>query len=609
MFNRRAFLAASAASVALATVRPGLAADKAPGGGAAAASLNQLLDTFFQEDLRRSPEGATLAGMDTGKLAGLRAKLDDRSPAGRKADAAATESQLRRLRALDRKALTDIDAVNYDSVDYVLADAVESNRKFPFGSGGSPYELCQLQGSYQSIPNFLDVHHPIEGKADADAYLARLEAFAGTLDTETAQFRQDAAHGILAADFMLDTTLTQLRALRVDAGASGLVSSVARRAKEKGLGDAYGAQAAKIYTDKVGPALDRQIAAVAAARKTATHDAGVWHIKDGEAWYAQGLKSSTTTTLSPDEVHQIGLDQAKEIGARLETLLAAQGLTQGTVAERIKALRARPDSTYPNTDAGKAQLIADLQVKLDEMAGRLPRMFRDIPKAKARVQRVPPAVETGAPLAYYESPPLEGERVGTIYFNLHDTAEWPKWSLPTTVYHEGIPGHHLQGCIAQETKGIPLYRANMFFSGYGEGWALYAEQLADELGMYDADPLGRIGYLKFLLFRAGRCVIDTGMHHKRWGREQAIKYMVDLTGDTESAMTRETDRYCAWPGQACSYKIGHTLWNRLRDQARTALGDKFDIKDFHQVGLNSGAVPLDVLQTMVGDYIARVQRG
>ncbi|WP_044559286.1 DUF885 family protein [Azospirillum sp. B4] len=607
MFNRRAFLAASAASVALAAVRPGFAADAT--GGKAAADLNHLLDAFFQEDLRRSPEGATMAGMDTGALSSLRGQLDDRSEAGRKANDAITADQLRRLRAIDRKALTGIDAVNYDSVDYVLADAVEMATKFPFGSGGSPYELCQLQGAYQSIPNFLDAHHPIEGKADADAYLSRLEAFAGALDTETAQFKHAAAQGILAADFMLDTTLTQLRALRVDAARSGLVSSLAKRAAAKGLGDAYGTQAAKVYTDKVGPALDRQIAAVEAARRQATHDAGVWHIKDGEAWYVQGLKSSTTTTLSPDEVHQIGLDQAKEIGARLDTLLKEQGLSQGTVAERIKALRARPESTYPNTDAGKTQLIADLQVKLDDMVSRLPRMFRDLPKAKARVQRVPAAIEAGAPLAYYESPPLEGDRVGTIYFNLHDTAEWPKWSLPSTVYHEGVPGHHLQGCIAQETPGIPLYRANMFFSGYGEGWALYAEQLADELGMYDNDPLGRIGYLKFLLFRAGRCVIDTGMHHKRWSRERAVKYMVDLTGDTESAMTRETDRYCAWPGQACSYKIGHTLWNRLRDQAKADLGAKFDIKDFHQVGLNSGAVPLDVLQSMMGDYVARVKKG
>ncbi|MBB6251629.1 DUF885 domain-containing protein [Nitrospirillum iridis] len=612
MFNRRAFLAASAASVALAAAGPGLAADasaQTPAGGKAAADLNHLLDVFFQEDLRRSPEGATMAGMDTGTLAGLRGKLDDRSDAGRKANDAATADQLRRLRGIDRKALTGIDAVNYDSVDYVLTDAMETATRFPFGSGGSPYVLCQLAGAYQSIPNFLDVHHPVEGKADADAYLARLEAFASALDTETAQFKRDAAEGILAADFMLDTTLTQLRALRVDVAQSGLVSSLAKRAAAKGLGDAYGAEAAKVYTDKVGPALDRQIAAVAAGRAKATHDAGVWHIKDGAAWYAQGLKSSTTTTLSPDEVHQIGLDQAREIGARLDTLLKAQGLSQGTVAERIKALRARPESTYPNTDAGKAQLVADLQVKLDDMVSRLPRMFRDLPKAKARVQRVPTAIEAGAPLAYYESPPLEGDRVGTIYFNLHDTAEWPKWSLPSTLYHEGIPGHHLQGCLAQETPGIPLYRANMFFSGYGEGWALYAEQLADELGMYDADPLGRIGYLKFLLFRAGRCVIDTGMHHKRWTREQAVDYMVNLTGDAPTAMTREVDRYCAWPGQACSYKIGHTMWNRLRDEAKAALGAKFDIKDFHQVGLNSGAVPLDVLQTMMGDYIARVKRG
>ncbi|MDE1145719.1 MAG: DUF885 family protein [Azospirillaceae bacterium] len=603
MFNRRAFLAAGAASVALAAARPGLAA--ATPASAPTGDLNRLLDIFFQEDLRRSPEGTTLAGLDTGALAGLRGRLDDRSDAGRKAAAAARANQLKRLRALDRKSMTGIDGVNYDSVDYVLATAVDADTRFDFGSYDqqSPYVLCQLAGAYQSVPNFLDAHHPVENTADADAYLARLEAFAGALDTETEQFRRDSGSGVLAADFMLDTTLAQLRNLRVDVDQSGLVTSLGKRAMAAGLGGHYGAQAAKIYTDKVGPALDRQIAAVAAGRARATHDAGVWHIRDGADWYAQGLKASTTTTLSPDEIHKIGVDQGEEIRARLDTLLKAQGLSQGSVGERIKALRARPDSTYPNTDAGKTQLIADLQVKLDDMVSRLPRMFSDLPRATAQVKRVPAAIEDGAPLAYYESPPLEGNRVGTIYFNLHDTAEWPKWSLPSTLYHEGVPGHHLQGSIAQETPGIPQYRANMFFSGYGEGWALYAEQLADELGMYDSDPLGRIGYLKFLLFRAGRCVIDTGMHHKRWTREKAVDYMVDLTGDAPSAMTREVDRYCAWPGQACSYKIGHTMWNRLRDQSRKELGPKFDIHDFHRVALNSGAVPLDVLQGMVDGYI------
>jgi uncharacterized protein (DUF885 family) len=248
------------------------------------------------------------------------------------------------------------------------------------------------------------------------------------------------------------------------------------------------------------------------------------------------------------------------------------------------------------------QLVADLQARLDAVVARLPAYFHELPKSKAVVQRVPAVIEAGAPLAYYQPAALDGSRPATIYFNLKDSKEWPKWALPSTLYHEGMPGHHLQVGLAQQTAGLPRYRANMFFSGYGEGWGLYAEQLADEMGVYENDPLGRVGYLKDQMFRAGRLVIDTGMHAKKWSREKAVSYMVELLGDTESATTREVDRYCTWPGQACSYKIGHAVWNRLRAESKVALGDKFDIRDFHRAGLASGAMPLDILARVIGDF-------
>lgn len=589
--------------VALAPAGRALAAQEGEG-----AKLSALLDTFFTEDLMRGPEGATQLGLDKGDLASLKSKLEDKSPAGVKKQLDVDKSQLQRLRGLNRKAMTGLDAVSYDCVDYVLAQQVEQREKFDFGSPeeGSPYRISQLTGSYGNIPTFLDTKHTVENAADADAYLARLDAFAGQLDADTDAFQRDAGRGILPANFLLDTTLHQLEALKQKPEEADLVTSLARRAK--GVPGDYGARAAKLYAEKIIPALDSQIEAVKAGRAKATDEAGVWKIKGGEDWYKLGLQISTTTNLTPDEIHRIGQEQAKEITARMDSILKSQGYSTGTVGERVQALSKDPSFFYPNDDTGKEQAIAALQAKLDDVVSRLPKFFSVLPKAKAVVQRVPKLIEEGQALAYYESPALDGSRPGTIWFNFADSKEWSKWSMSTTLYHEGMPGHHMQGAIAQETQGLPKYRANMFFSGYGEGWALYAEQLADELGVYDNDPLGRVGYLNAQLFRAGRMVVDSGIHHKKWTREQAVRYMVDLTGKNENGVRREVDRYCVWPGQASSYKVGHTQWVRLREKAKQELGAKFDIREFHRIGLAAGVMPLDILGRVIGDYIAKSKK-
>jgi uncharacterized protein (DUF885 family) len=575
--------------------------------GSSVAELNALYDRFFQEELRRNPEQATNLGLDKGANADLKSKLQDVSEAGRAARRSANAERIQALKAFDRKALKGIDRVNYDTVRYVAEvtqPILDLNIGGRDGFSPSPYVLSPITGAYQGVPTFLDTKHTIETAADAEAYLARLDAFATVLDQNTEKFRQDTGQGVLPPDFLLDTTLTQVEALNVPADTSGLVSSLAKRAQAKGLGGAWGERAAKLHREKVLPALARQIEALKAARAKATHDAGVWRFRDGPAFYVANLRYTTTTNLTPEEVHQLGLEEGKAIAARLDGLLKAQGLTQGTVGERIRALYKDPSQYYSNDEAGKAQLIADLQAKLEVVRARLPKMFDHLPTQRIEARAVPPAIDAGAPLAYSQAPSLDGSRPGLIYFNLHDTAEWPKWNLPSTLYHEGLPGHQLQTGLALQTAGIPQLRRTMYFSGYGEGWALYAEQLADELGMYETDPLGRIGWLKAQLFRAGRCVVDTGIHTKRWGREQAIQYLIGLEGDAVGSTTREVDRYCAIPAQACSYKIGHTTWNRQRDRARQALAARFDIKAFHDAGLLVGAMPLDVLADAISDYIA-----
>ena len=598
MLDRRRLLLTAAAATAL--------APRAFAQTGRAAELNGLYAEFFQDELRRRPEQATNLGLDKGPNADLKAKLQDVSETSLAAERAATADQIRRLKAFARSALTGIDRVNYDTVLYVAevtAPILELGIGGRDGFSPSPYVLSPITGAYQRVPTFLDTKHTIETREDAEAYLSRLDAFATVLDQNTEQFRKDTGEGVIPPDFLLDTTLAQIETLNAPADKSGLVSSLATRAAAKGLGQDWGARAAKIHAEKVLPALGRQIEALKAARARATHDAGVWRFRDGPAFYEANLRYTTTTNLTPEEVHQLGLEEGKAIAARLDALLKAQGLTQGTVGERIRALYKDPGQYYPNDAAGKARLIADLQAKLEVVRSRLPRMFDHVPDQKIEVRAVPPAIDAGAPLAYSQAPSLDHSRPGQIYFNLHDTAEWPKWDLSSTLYHEGLPGHQLQMGLALESAGIPQLRRSMYFSGYGEGWALYAEQLADELGMYEDDPLGRIGWLKAQLFRAGRCVVDTGIHTRRMGREAAIEYLTGLEGDAVGSTTREVDRYCAIPAQACSYKIGHTFWNRQRDRARLALGPRFDIKAFHDAGLLAGAMPLDVLGDAIGDYI------
>jgi len=604
MLDRRTFLLASAAT-GLATSLRAFAQDPATPNPADAA-LYRLLDSFFEEGLRLHPESATQLGLDKGANAALRAKLSDESDAGRAAARALTQDQLRRLAAIDRGRLSRDGRIDYDTILYTRRSSAAIER-FDFGGAAfspSPYAVSQLTGAYQSIPDFLDTRHVIETREDADAYLSRLTAFAGQIEANSARVGHDAGLGVVPPDFILDVTLDQLVRTRQPADEALVVRSIVRRAAASGLPDSYGRDAAAIYERSILPALDRQIALLRELRAKAVHDAGVWRFPEGPAFYEVALHNTTTTRLSPEEVHRFGLDQAKEISARLDSVLRAQGMSKGTLGERVAALYRDPDQLYPNTDAGKAQAIAYCNERLAAIRAKLPAMFSRLPDYRFEVRRVPPALEAGAPSAYSQSPALDGSRPGLVYFNLHDSAEWPKFCLATTVYHEGLPGHQMEGGLALSNRSLPPIRKTGGFSGYAEGWALYAEQLADEIGMYEDDPLGRIGYLKFQLFRANRCVVDTGIHHMRWGRERAIDYFVAQEGEARGFATREVERYCVTPGQACSYKLGHSVFTGLRARAQAAFGPRYDIKAFHDTVLGCGRVPLEILQAIGDEWIA-----
>lgn len=598
MMDRRRLLMSVAAGGALAAVGPVRALAHGAVAQTASADFNALMNRIAQEMLLTDPESLTMLGMDRGEHADARFKLSDRSQAKIDADKVKFVAAMKDMAAIDRNALPAKEQIYHDSLTF-FGETVMEGYAFPYGSGmfPSPYTVSQLGGSYQQIPDFLDSQHRIEAADDAEAYLSRLSDFARSLDDERARMQADYAAGAVPPDFVIDRTLTQMGAITGTAVADSVMSqSIARRAAEKNIPGDWAARAQTILTREVYPAIQRQADALKAVRAGATHDGGVWRLPDGEAYYRYGLKNYTTSSMTPDEVHQMGLDQVAEISARADGLLKAQGLTQGTVGQRIAALGKDPRFVYPNTDEAKEELLKELNVQMAAMQARMPDYFGRLPKSPCDIRRVPKAIEAGAPGGYYQAPALDGSRPGAYYINLRDTAEWPKWTLPTLTYHEAVPGHHFQIALQMEQPDTPLLMKVMGFSAYSEGWGLYSEQLADEIGAYENDPFGQIGYLQSLMFRAARLVVDSGLHHKRWSREQGIRYMVDTLGDQESSIATEVERYCVWPGQASSYKVGHTTWVRLREDAKKRLGDRFDIKGFHDTGLNLGGVPLTVLE-------------
>ena len=607
MLDRRAVLRSATALTVLAVSGDAFAKTKSVKASPGAVKLNALFNAFMDEVLDRSPELVTSLGLDKGPRAYQKSLLANRSPDEIAALKRLNTSQLARLSAINRGALTGMDGVNYDVVLYGLQQQAETDKRFQFGAigAGAPYVLYQLGGAYHDVPDFLDSQHQIAAKSDADDYLARLAAFAAVLDQEREAAAHDIALGIVPPDFVLARTLEQMTKLRA-AEKSPLVDSIARRVKEKKIAGDVAGQAKRIVDEMVNPALDRQIALLKSLQPKAVHDAGVWRLKDGEAYYTASLASQTTTNMKPAEIHKLGLDIVKAQSAQMDALMKANGLTKGTVGQRLRAMFDDPKFRYPNNDPGKQKLIADLNVQLGQIRALLPKYFATRPKTGVIVKRVPKFIEAGAPGGYYQPASLDGKRPGTYYINLRDTAEVPSWTLPTLTYHEAIPGHHLQGTIAQESP-LPLIRKTSGYNAYVEGWALYCEQFAVEIGLYDKDPWGHIGQLHDAQLRAVRLVIDTGLHAMRWSREQAIRYYSDTLGDPVSGATTEVERYCVWPGQACGYMIGKVAMLRLRDKAKAALGARFDIRKFHDAVLLSGALPLAVLEKVVDDFIARAK--
>ncbi len=604
MLTRRDLLA-SAAALGVSTLLPNLAAATPD------PALKSALDAASEALLAEYPDDATFLGLDAGDRAALRSQLTDRSMAGDAARAASCAARLKTLKAIDAAHLTGIDAVNLQTTIYAHELADEGYRRFRFGDNAclniwqaesnSPYAVSQDTGFFATIPDFLNSQHPIGDTADADAYLARLSAFAKGLDGENPRLTRDAGLGSIAPDFLLDTTLKQMTGFQAKPVSDwGLVASLVSRTRAKGIAGDWEAKARKICEAEVAPAVARQIEALKGLRARAKPDAGVWKLPDGEAYYDWSLKVGTSTAMTPDEVHRLGVEQVKSIGATMDGLLRQQGLTKGTVGERMDALGKDPRSLFANTDAGRAELLAYLNDVVAKVRAKLPTVFATVKKADLVIKRVPPDIEAGAPDGYEQDGTIDGSRPASYYINLRDTWNWPKFSLPTLCFHEGVPGHVWQGNFVHD---LPTIRSQFMFNAYVEGWALYSEQMGDELGMYDDDPFGKLGYLQSIQFRACRLVVDTGLHAKRWTRDQAIQWMVEQNGNPVDAARGEIDRYCAWPGQACGYQIGHLHIDGLRTKAKAALGPRFDLRTFNDALLTSGSLPLTVLDGVIDRFV------
>lgn len=568
------------------------------------ADARVLLDELADGLLRLLPESATSLGIDTGARAPLRARLTDRSAQGQQRIASQLKSDLDRTNALDTSALSHGVRTSVEVVRSAYATALQGFA-LPYGDvavGGwrnTPYVVIQNVGAYLDLPRFLDSDHRIENAVDAEAYLARLESYVKQLEGERGRMQAARATGLVPPAFLIDKALGQMRLSANNAREGGLlVDSIERRTKN--IPGNWPARARTIAAQAVAPALERQIAELQAQRETASNDAGMWARPRGEDYYQWALKASTTTEMTPDEIHELGRSELQRLTTQMDAILKGIGYSQRSVGERMQALARDPRYHFPEGDKGRAEITALIDDRLAWIRSQMPRAFNTVVSPNMEVRRLPPEEEPGAPAAYGGAGSIDGTIPGRFWINLRSTDLHSKYSLADLTFHESIPGHVWQG---EYTHGMPLIRQFLAFNAYSEGWGLYAEQLADELGAYESDAVGRLGYLQSIAFRACRLVVDTGIHAKRWTREQGVQFFIEMNGSNPAEVASEVDRYCSWPGQACGYKVGHSEINRQRERAMTTLGERFDLKAFNDTVVLGGNVPLDVLAKNVDEYI------
>lgn len=568
------------------------------------AQLAAFFDAVDKAQLARSPQGQSYRGIKTDQD-----KWNDNSDAAEIAAHEAAQKALAEMRA--RFATADLGPAS--RLSYRLFEKQALRRDASYKYRRNDYVFDQMNGAQSRYPAFLINIHRIGDVADARAYVARLEKLGAALDQDIAESEIRARMGVLPPKWVFPYVISDARnALKgapFDAGAddSPLLADFKAKVGKLNLPaaerDALVAAATAALLTSVKPAYERLITAMTAQEKHAGAVDGIWRLKDGKAYYAANLASYTTTDLSADQIHDLGLAQVARIHGEMKEIARKVGF-EGDFKAFLARMRDDKRFVLPDGDAGKAEYLRRANAYLDELRPKLPQYFANLPKAPVVVKAVEPFREKSAGKAFYQSPAEDGSRPGTVYVNLYKMVDMPTIEIEPLIYHEGLPGHHLERANSTELKNVPAFRRFGGFTAYSEGWGLYTEKLAKEMGQYQ-DPYNDFGRLQLELHRAIRLVVDTGIHAKRWSVKQAIQYDIDNSAEPVGGIQKAMERYAVYPGQATAYMVGRLKILELRDRAKAALGDRFDMRDFHDVVLKTGAVPLDILEENVDAWIAR----
>ena len=574
--------------------------------------FDRALDDMTRAFFYHNPEQATTYGVSELVVPRTAHRLKSRSPLGETGRREELRAALERMQAIDPANLTAGRPRTHAVVTTLMEGALAPAAVVDYGTTVDgfgfyflPYTINQNSGPTVDIPNFLTSKQPVNNGEEAEAYLVRLGAVEEALDGALESTRIAVSTGAIPPDFVVDKALAVVESfVAAPPQENALYTSFLERLDSADIEDAgiYAERALDIISSEVIPAYERIGDYLAEIRPSAPHDAGIWRLPRGEELYAAMVRHMTDTKRSPEEVHQIGLDEVERITSEMDAILRSEGYTQGSVGERMQRLNVEERFVYPNTAEGRAALIDDARTQIEGISEVLPQWFATPVNYPVEVRAVPEYSQDSAPTGYYNPPAKDGSRPGVYWLNLRDTAVHPRFALPTLTYHESIPGHHLHFATAIDQDVPPLVTA-IWSNAAGEGWALYSEQLAYEMGMYDDDPYGNLGRLQAELHRAVRLVVDTGMHARKWSREQAIEYMIEAEGVEEGTAISEVERYAVWPGQALGYKLGMLKILELREEARQALGDDFDIRAFNDTVLHVASAPLPYIEATVRDWI------
>ncbi|WP_196139720.1 DUF885 family protein [Aliikangiella sp. G2MR2-5] len=562
--------------------------------------IGHFYDKIFFEFALENPQMLTNIGVKY-----RYGELNDNSIAANEASFELLKKDYQQLKEYEREGLEGQELLSYDILDWFLKDQMDAH-KYRYNG----YSVTQRGGSYQGIINFMVNMHRVEDSSDAEDYVSRISQIGSYFDNTLESVKQEQEHGVVPPDFIISKVLENLHNIRdPELNENVLVKDFNK--KVDALSDLSEEEKSQLKAQMlaqmeavVQPAYDRYIQFFENLKDDANSNAGVWKFPNGAEYYQHRIRSVTTTDYTAEELHQLGLVEVDRIVAEMEAILESQGYSGKSVGQIMNELGEDPKFLYPDTDEGREQILADYRAMITEVEAGMDKVFDIMPKSGVEVKRVPEYREKTAAGGSYQGPSIDGSRPGIFFANLYDIKATPKFSMRTLAYHEAIPGHHFQIAIKTELEGLPMFRNFIGFTSYSEGWALYAERLAWEQG-YQQEPFSDLGRLQAELMRAVRLVVDTGIHHKRWTREQAIDYMASTTGLAMTDVESEIERYIVWPGQALAYKVGMLKILELREKAEKALGDKYDIRKFHNVVLKSGAVPMTILERMVDDYIAR----